>query len=1154
MHRPHLRVSGFLLCLAMAACGSETPVVGPSLADAAGSADQSAGDLAAGSDADVSPSADATDADAVGNPDVAVDPDAAGDADTIPPPDASEVADDAVAGSDSVTDEGIAPDAPDTDKDAPATPDTQDADSADPDVGQPDVTPVDVVPSDTAPVGCTSDAQCVGKATVAACQAAVCGADGLCATKATGDGTVCDDGNACTSDACDPKSGLCVFAAGAGALCDDGNNCTTTDTCAQGKCTGKAVACDDANPCTADSCEAKVGCVFAPNTATCDDGNACTETDGCAAGKCGGKAKVCNDGSPCTDDACDPKTGCTKTNNKATCALGSACETGQCTDGQCKTVGKTGCDDNNACTVDTCDATKGCQFKPVADGNKCGTANACVAQSTCQAGVCAAGTKTDCSDGNACTTDFCDAAAGCSWTPNTAPCDDGNACTKGEVCGVIPGQGPTCKPGTAVDVATACNDQNVCTQDSCDPKAGCVYAPIAGACNDGNVCTSGEACTAGKCAGGSNTSCDDGKPCTTDNCDPKSGACSWTGKTGTCDDNNQCTEQDVCSNGKCAGGAVLCDDKNPCTKDACDPAKGCVFTAADGPCNDGDGCTAGDACAGGKCAGKPAAVTCNDGNTCTTDSCDPKTGTCTFVAAPGPCDGGDKCTSGDTCTAGKCVTGKVAACDDGSACTSDSCDPATGKCSFTAAADGLVCDDGIACTSESACKGGACVPKTTSCAVFTDTFNCATPGAGWTLDAPPGKQVRWKVDQLPLVPDQAKYACTLNFNDDKDYCDPVQGPGGATNYCQLPTGVATSPAVDVSKVVGTPALSFDTYMDLDTINANNDRPRVTIRDADTKVVLEVHLLPNTAGDMKKWKLVSLPLVKAVGKKITVGFDLAQGDNLSTNNTGAGWFIDNFKVDAQLGAEACGDGIDNDGNGKVDCADFACKGNALCAEVCDDGKDNDFDDAIDCADADCTTKIQCGIKLVNADLNCGEGGWTFANSSPSVIWAIDGSPAAPVGPTPVSGQCTLNYNNGTNYMSTNQFNQGTPNAGLATYGATIDGTGTKQLAAQFFAWVDVEPLTAQSENFDRTWLQVSTDDFAGCCGATANCGDLSNTCNTANTKTFLLPRIKAWTKHIIDLKDFLGKKFKVRFRFNSGDGQLNNFAGPFVDDFRLFSIK
>lgn len=64
-----------------------------------------------------------------------------------------------------------------------------------------------------------------------------------------------------------------------------------------------------------------------------------------------------------------------------------------------------------------------------------------------------------------------------------------------------------------------------------------------------------------------------------------------------CDDDSVCTENDRCADGLCAGEAVSCDDGNDCTGDLCDPALGCFST------NHPDG------------------FVCNDGNNCLLDSC-----------------------------------------------------------------------------------------------------------------------------------------------------------------------------------------------------------------------------------------------------------------------------------------------------------------------------------------------------------------------------------------------------------------------------------------------------------------------------------------------------------------------------------------------------
>jgi hypothetical protein len=49
------------------------------------------------------------------------------------------------------------------------------------------------------------------------------------------------------------------------------------------------------------------------------------------------------------------------------------------------------------------------------------------------------------------------------------------------------------------------------------------------------------------------------------------------------------------------GPSVVCDDGNSCTNDSCDSATGCVATNSTDPCSDGNACTAGDTCGGGVC-------------------------------------------------------------------------------------------------------------------------------------------------------------------------------------------------------------------------------------------------------------------------------------------------------------------------------------------------------------------------------------------------------------------------------------------------------------------------------------------------------------------------------------------------------------------------
>ncbi|MEX1368241.1 MAG: hypothetical protein AB1Z98_34240 [Nannocystaceae bacterium] len=115
--------------------------------------------------------------------------------------------------------------------------------------------------------------------------------------------------------------------------CDDGIACTE-DACVDGACvnTPMDALCDDGIECTADACDAATGCTNAPMDAMCDDGvdctaDACDPEAGCTAAPDDG---LCDDGVGCTADVCDPVAGCSAVPDDAACDDGVACTTETC--------------------------------------------------------------------------------------------------------------------------------------------------------------------------------------------------------------------------------------------------------------------------------------------------------------------------------------------------------------------------------------------------------------------------------------------------------------------------------------------------------------------------------------------------------------------------------------------------------------------------------------------------------------------------------------------------------------------------------------------------------------------------------------------------------------------------------------------------------
>ncbi len=447
------------------------------------------------------------------------------------------------------------------------------------------------------------------------------------------------------------------------------------------------------------------------NTAGCTvDADCAALTQGCQVGVCNGAlcvAQITADDKACSDGD--------------VCTSGEKCKAGACTGGAA-----TACNDNNACTVDSCDPNNGCVYSAQpskclnsdnnpctsdvcnpttgacdhtpASGAICDDKDACTVGDTCKDGACKSGANLVCNDDNVCTDDSCDVTTGCKTVNQTAACNDGNACTEGDAC--LDG---TCRAGKT---ATDCDDKNACTTDSCVPKTGCAHEAVLGDCEDGDACTQADTCVEGTCTAGQAKACDDGNACTTDSCDKVKG-CVAANSTASCEDGDACTEGDACAAGKCAAGkAKVCDDVNPCTTDACDVAKGCTTTDNTAACDDGSACTTGDACLAGACL--PGANTdCDDKNPCTKDSCDKAQGCLHANADMIACDDGDGCSTGDMCMGGKCAGAGGKNCDDGNVCTKDSCDPIKG-CQTAAAPS--ACDDASACTTGDACQAGACVP------------------------------------------------------------------------------------------------------------------------------------------------------------------------------------------------------------------------------------------------------------------------------------------------------------------------------------------------------------------------------------------------------------------------------------------------------------
>jgi formylglycine-generating enzyme required for sulfatase activity len=350
-----------------------------------------------------------------------------------------------------------------------------------------------------------------------------------------------------------------------------------------------------------------------------------------------------------------------------------------------------------------------------------------------------------CDDENDCTDDKCAGEDGCvNEVLESGPCEDGDPCTVADHC----------VDGSCLGDPVKCDDENPCTDNICTETGGCEYPHNAVACDDKDPCTVADQCLEGICQGTtvgcecqSDQECidsfDDGDLCngtlTCDKiawpyecaidpdtiiscpepegentfclqsyCEPSSGSCSFVPNHEgfLCDNADACTVKTTCSEGLCTGGLEInCNDGNSCTDDSCDSESGCVYSPTQEPCNDGDVCTTKDVCTDGVCTGGPP-LECDDGDTCNgSETCHPDVGCVDGIALT--CDDGNLCNGLEACDAvAGCQTGADIVCDDGNSCTEDSCVPAAG-CQYNNLT-GAVCDDANACTVTDLCQDGLC--------------------------------------------------------------------------------------------------------------------------------------------------------------------------------------------------------------------------------------------------------------------------------------------------------------------------------------------------------------------------------------------------------------------------------------------------------------
>lgn len=111
--------------------------------------------------------------------------------------------------------------------------------------------------------------------------------------------------------------------------------------------------------------------------------------------------------------------------------------------------------------------------------------------------------------------------------------------------------------------------------------------------------------------------------------------------------------------------------------------------------------------------------------------------------------------------------------------------------------------------------------------------------------------------------------------------------------------------------------------------------------------------------------LALVLSSSCGSNSTTESESTDGDTDS--------IVDTSQINTGTG-EVCGNGIDDDSDGALDCADLECKDDASCSkdkEICNDKKDNDLDGKVDCFDDDCAAQVICQEDCSNGEDDDGD---------------------------------------------------------------------------------------------------------------------------------------------------------------------------------------
>jgi len=376
-----------------------------------------------------------------------------------------------------------------------------------------------------------------------------------------------------------------------------------------------------------------------------------------------------------------------------------------------------------------------------------------------------------------------------------------------------------------------------------------------------------------------------------------------------------------CSDARCTGSRCLgirCDAPPAATCLSAQALRGfvpqgtcedgqCSYAHVDVSCSCVNGRCLDNPCAGKHCNVPPAPVCMGDllRTFLTAGVCDGATGRCIYTHVD------------TSCGAAGCANGQCRSCD-ATTCSGGCCD-SDGRCVAAASQSAGTCGTGgaacIACGSGLQCTGGQCVP---ACVPESDAAFCSRLG---------------KTCGSVTAADNCGASRTASCG----ACPAGQSCSGS-NVCVFGPVEVCNDAVD-----------------------NDGDALADCADPDCAASPACCAPESNAVFCSR-------LAKNCGS-VTAADNCGMSRTASCGTCSAGQACSGANVCVANPEQACGDGIDNDGDGSIDCADTDCatrscgtgcncSGGARHETVCNDGIDNDADAAADCSDADCAGTAAC----------------------------------------------------------------------------------------------------------------------------------------------------------------------------------------------------